>query len=185
MIIQIDNSYLYLNFLKRNFWRPMLATGGLFLSRREVFKQEDGKLMTEKDLWVGRHLHVLKHVFLILGSSDSTLRWMEDKNLPFSDIYRIISKLRFRLFEDAQSGKMADDLRAFETPEGGNGCVTKEGFTEYLRGLDMVSPDGEYYDDKLCEHEIITLQRGAGNKNPAFDYEALIREIIEPTNYYN
>jgi hypothetical protein len=39
-------------------------------------------------------------------------------------------------------------------------------------------------ESSVSEHELITIERGAGNKLSTFDYNMLIKEIIQPTDYY-
>lgn len=154
--------------------------GGVFLSRRAV-KRPDGEPMLYSDLFVGCKLQVLKHRFLLLDSNDSTLRWMEDKQLPRADVYTVLGKVRPYLFDDALSGSLTEMFRSRESgqPEE-SGRITRDALRDVFSQYGLIGDE----ESSVSEHELITIQRGAGNKANTFDYNMLVKEIVRPTDYY-
>jgi len=155
-------------------------TGGVFLSRRAV-KKPDGEPMLYSDLFIGCKLQVLKHRFLLLDSNDSTLRWMEDKKLPRADVYAVLEKIRPNVYYDAVNGALAEMFVGRESglPEE-SGRITRDSLREVFSMYGLMGDD----ESSVSEHELITIERGAGNKLSTFDYNMLIKEIIQPTDYY-
>jgi hypothetical protein len=153
--------------------------GGVFLSRRAV-KKADGELLKETDLYVGAKVQILMHRFLLLDANEGTLYWMEDKGLPRSNFYRILDKVRPALYSDARSGRLAEAFRALEKPENGPGRATKEAAMEILASYGLVSdsPHG------LAEHDVRTIVRANMNKQPTFEYERFIQQIVSPTDEF-
>ena len=155
-------------------------TGGVFLSRRAV-KTPSGEPMLYSDLYVGCKLQVLKHRFLLLDSNDSTLRWMEDKKLPRADVYAVLAKIRPYLYDDALSGQLS---RMFQSRESGapeeSGRITRDALRDVFSQYGLMGDD----EASVSEHELITIQRGAGNKLATFEYSMLVSEILQPTDHY-
>eukprot|EP00981_Chlorochromonas_danica_P009524 scaffold2721_cov181-Ochromonas_danica.AAC.2 len=154
-------------------------SGGTFLSRR-VIKKANGDTLTYEDFYVGCRLRVLMHEFLILNTSEGTLRWMEDKGLPRSSFYPILDKIRPAVLSDAQNGFLSAAFQEVETPEGGPGNATIEGLKAVLSRYDLINgrPNG------ISEHELMTIVRANGNKLPTFNYEKFIEQIIKPTDEF-
>jgi len=154
-------------------------TGGVFLSRREV-KKQSGSIVTHADLYIGCHFQVLKHVFLLLDASDSTLKWLEDpiRGLPRSSYYFILEKIRPKAFEDAKSGRLHDK---FEVIVETKGLATEADLTKIIDSYDLLFDDLDY---GIVLHEIRTIVRGAGNKEPTFNYDKFIEQIIHPTDEF-
>jgi hypothetical protein len=154
--------------------------GGVFLSRRAV-KTPAGEPLQYSDLYIGCKLQVLKHRFLLLDSNDATLRWMEDKRLPRSNVYEVLHKIRPYLYDDAQNGSLLQLLASKESgaPEE-SGRVTRDALREVVELYGLLGDE----DSSVSEHELITIMRGAGNKLNTFDYTKFVEEIVRPTDYY-
>lgn len=152
-------------------------TGGCFLSRRTVKHANGGDLINERDFFVGRIIKILKHEFLLLDTNDATLRWMEDKGFPQSSFYGILDRIRPRLHPYAVDGTLTRLFRQLETPEGGPGFATKEALHAVFDKFGLMS-------EFLCDHELRTILRANGNKNPTFNYQKLIEQIIRPTDEF-
>lgn len=153
-------------------------TGGLFLSRREI-KKEDGTMLKFSDMYIGCKLKVLKHVFLLLDSNHSTLKWLEDQYLPRSSYYTILDKIRPACLEHAKSGTLFDLFSSEETPESPG-----EATVDTLRMIfSRYQLTGDHPDD-VSEHEMRTILRGAGNKKSTFKYAKFIDELIHPTDFF-
>jgi len=150
--------------------------GGLFLSRREIEK-EGGGILTEKDLYVGCRVKILKHQFLLLDSNESTMKWMEDKNLPRSSFYKIVDKLRIYLGSAARDGSLTKSFAELECEPG---RVTKEAFVILLSRYGLSGND----DSQISEHEVRTILRANGNKQPHFNYTKVIEQILKPTDEF-
>lgn len=164
--------------------------GGLFLSRRAV-KNPDGTTMTEKDIFVGKELQVLKHRFLVLDSNDSTYKWLEDKarihvkNYPRSNFYLIIDKIRGPLLEGAGAEYWAERFRKFETPAGPDGGGPKQATVETFHKLLVEA--GFVFDntpENMSLQELITIRRGNGNKSNTFNYVKILEQIVQPTDEF-
>jgi hypothetical protein len=154
--------------------------GGVFLSRRQI-KNEYGELLTERSLYVGCDVQVLRHRFRLLEASEGTLRWMEDKGLPKSSFYVVLDKIRHVLISDASRGSLAEAFRALET-DGKNGkdLATKEALGKVLESFGLLGDRA----DQLSEHELLTIVRANGNKSNKFNYIKFIEQIISPTDEY-
>jgi hypothetical protein len=155
--------------------------GGVFLSRRPI-KHPNGDLITERDIYVGCRLKVLKHEFLLLDTNETTLHWMEDKGFPRSNFYAILDKLRPYLYETAVSGQLYQQFQVYETSESGPEQVSKESFREILVNYNLIQDENHY--EYVCEHELRTILRANGNKKPTFNYKKLIEQIIRPTDEF-
>lgn len=156
-------------------------SGGVFLSRREV-KSERGELIKYEDLFIGCKLKVLKHVFLLLDASESTLKWMEDQglSLPRSNYFAVMDKIRPTLFNDANNGKLYNLFQQMETQEDGPAQAKVETLRTIFKKYNLMSD----HPDDISEHELRTILRGAGNKKVTFDYGKMIEQIIQPTDEY-
>jgi len=152
--------------------------GGVFLSRRSI-KHESGEPLTYHHFFVGCKIRILKHRFLLLDSNDSTLKWMEDHNLPKASFYTIVDKLRLYLASDAVDGTLSKLFEAQEEVKG-SGRVDINGFRNVLNRYKLMG-DSE---DQISEHELITIIRGNGNKLPTFNYTKLVEQIIQPTDEF-
>jgi len=155
-------------------------TGGVFLSRRAI-KSPQGELVTERDIFIGCKLRILKHEFQLLDCSESTLRWMEDKNFPRSNFYFILEKIRPYLYPLAVSGQLSNDFQALESNETGgykNGNI--DGLRKILIQYHLIGG----YGLEISEHELRTIVRVNGNRLPYFNYEKLIEQIITPTDEF-
>lgn len=154
--------------------------GGVFLSRRAI-KKANGELLNERDLYVGNKVQILMHRFHLLDANEGTFKWMEDKQLPRSNYYSILDKLRPVLFEDARNGRLADAFQALEKPEDGAGRATKESAAEVfgIYGLINDSPMG------LCDQDLRTILRAFANKSSTFSYEKLIDQLLYPTDEFH
>jgi hypothetical protein len=66
-------------------------------------------------------------------SNDATLRWMEDKRLPRSNVYEVLHKIRPYLYDDAQNGSLLQLLASKESgaPEE-SGRVTRDALREVV-----------------------------------------------------
>jgi len=151
--------------------------GGVFLSRRPI-KSDDGTLLTEHGLYVGAPVTVFKHVFRLLETNDGTLKWMEEKGLPWSSPSLVFYKARSfdRLVADAASGRLADEFRARLGPSAT--LVSPEVVSDVLAAYDAVGDDGV----QLSLHEVITMVRftSASGKAAETDYRQLIQQIVDP-----
>ena len=156
-------------------------SGGVFLSRREV-KNEKGQIIKFDDLFIGCNLRILKHVFLLLDASESTLKWLEDQgpSLFRSNYFAVMDKIRYTLIKDAKSGKLYSLFQELETKEGGPGQANIGSLRSIFKKYGLMS---EHPDD-VSEHELRTILRGAGNKKLTFDYGKMIEQIIGPTDEY-
>jgi hypothetical protein len=175
--------------------------GGTFLSRRAVKKTGNlhGSVstasssaieyVTDKDLYVGCRLRILMHEFLLLDTADSTLRWMEDKGLPRSNVFAVLDKMRPQLLADARNGSLLSKFEFYERQMDnsdaaaghGPGRVTRNELREVLKEYGLINP----IDPRaVSEHELITIQRAQGNKLPTFEYEKFIQQIVQPTADY-
>jgi hypothetical protein len=159
-------------------------TGGVFLSRRAI-KNEDGSTLTEKDLFVGKELKVLKHVFLLLGSNDGTLKWLEDKarlgaNLPRSNFYSIIDKLRQKMRAGSErNGKWHHRFKELENQQ--------PGFANLDAFRTVCIEAGFEFDNSssgLSEQELHTILRGNGNLSDTFNYVKILDQITNPTDEF-
>lgn len=149
--------------------------GGVFLSRR-VVKTEGGDPISHLHLYVGAKLQVLKHKFLILGANENTMRWMEDKKHPRSSFYDILEKIKPFVLADAMSGALASKFESLDVS--GQGRCTQQALTSILKEYDLLG------DDKISEHELMSIVRANGNKKPTFDYNKMIDQLINPTDEY-
>lgn len=150
--------------------------GGVFLSRRAV-KKPTGDTLTYEDFFVGCRLRVLMHEFLILQTSEGTLRWMEDKGLPRSNFYMILDKIRPAVYSDAQAGFLTI---AFQGQEEVAGQASLEALKTVLSRYDLMGDDAQ----AVSEHECLTILRANGNRQPTFNYEKFIEQIIRPTDEF-
>lgn len=153
--------------------------GGLFLSRREIEREGGGGIITEKDLYVGCRLRILKHQFLLLDSNESTLKWMEDKGLPRSNFYKIVDKLRNHP-AIASAAKDSSLYKQFAEVEVEPRRVDRDGFAAVLSRFDLLGNEAW----QISEHEIRTIIRANGNKLPHFDYYKVIEQIVKPTDEF-
>lgn len=153
--------------------------GGVFLSRREV-KMPNGEFMRPIDMYVGCHLALLKHKFLLLDANDATYRWLEDQFYPRSSFYAILDKTRPILLEDIQNGAFAAKFAAYESGPQDSGMFTKETFRSVLESYGLYGNG----DGQVTEHEIITIMRGGGNKEPLFSANKLIDQYLRPTDEF-
>lgn len=151
--------------------------GGCFLSRRSVKHVVTGENINERDFFVGRIIKILKHEFLLLDTNDTTLRWMEDKGFSQSNFYGIVDQVRPILRPPAMNGTLTQLFKQLETPEAGAGFATKE---TLFKVFDKFGLMGEL----LSDHELRTILRANGNKNPTFNYAKLIEQIIRPTDEF-
>jgi hypothetical protein len=152
--------------------------GGIFLSRREV-KTEAGNSMKFDDMYIGCKLKVLKHVFLLLDASGSTLKWMEDQNIPRSSYYTILDKVRPAVRNHAESGTLKALFESEERPEA-PGQATQDTLRMVLARYNLISDDP----GDISEHEMRTIVRGAGNLQATFVYSKFIEQIIHPTDEF-
>ena len=155
-------------------------TGGVFLSRRAI-KAEDGEPLTEKHLYVGCKLRVLKHLFRLLETNESTMRWLEDRQgyLPRASFYKVLDKIRGKTYSDAINGNL---LSIFQSYEESPGFVTVDGLKKALSTYELISDDQGPND--VSDHELLTIMRGNGNRTSVFNYVKLIEQIIQPTDEF-
>lgn len=151
--------------------------GGVFLSRRTI-KNDADEIMQPIELYVGCNLKVLKHRFLLLDANDATFRWKEDQFHPRANFYAILDKLRPVLMSNLD--KFADILASFEKAPEESGLFTRDGLRESLKQYNLFGDEP----DKLCEHELITIMRGGGNKTPYFKTQDIVDELIKPTDRF-
>jgi len=156
--------------------------GGLFLSRREIKMPagDTGDMMRPIDMFIGCHLSLLKHKFLLLDANDSTFRWLEDQFYPRSSFYAILDKTRPLVLEDIQNGKFAALFAAYEKAPEESGLMTKETLRTVLDSYGLYGNK----EGQVAEHEIITIMRGGGNKEPHFSYNKLIEQYLRPTDEF-
>lgn len=155
-------------------------TGGVFLSRREI-KNENGDLLRYPELYIGCKLRILKHQFLLLDANEATLKWMEDNKLPRSNYYAILDKIRPLALTDAKSGVLLNLFKERESPKHGSGQATVDTLRTILTTVYRVIGDE---DGDVCEHELRTILRGAGNKKESFNYVKFVEQIVEPTDEF-
>lgn len=153
--------------------------GGVFLSRRPI-KMEGGGHLTEHALYVGAPVTVFKHVFRLLETNDGTLKWMEEKGLPWANPTLVFFKVRAfdAIASDAASGKLLEDFRSRLGSSGASSMVTAEVVTDVLSAYDACG-DG---DRLLSLHEVITIVRytSATGKASECDFRTLVQQIIDP-----
>ena len=154
-------------------------SGGLFLSRREI-KKADGKIMKFSDLYIGCNLRVLSHNFRLLDANASTLKWMEDQNVPRSSYYAVIDKIRPHVQEDAKNEVLHKAFENEETPEAPRQATLKT-LRKVLSKYKGLMGDEDW---DLSEHELRTILRGAGNARLTFNYRKLIEQLVEPTDEF-
>lgn len=157
-------------------------TGGVFLSRRAVKKQHGSETISDKDLYLGCRLKVLMHEFLLLETDEGTLRWMEDKGVPKSNVYMILDRLRPVLYNDAISGRLSDNFRSVEVAPG---IISQDGFRQVMYSTYGLFNE-QYPEQGLTEHEIKTIVRAASKHQggSTFDHEQFVRQIVSPTDEY-
>jgi hypothetical protein len=153
--------------------------GGLFLSRRKA----TGELIEPFDetfLYVGAQIKVLKHRFLILGTNDSTLKYMEGNDHQFtrSSFYSVIQKLQGypAIAEAIDNGS----LEATFNGVGSDGQVTMEGIQTVFQSYGIVDNLNK---DLISEHECLTMVRKAGS-NGSVAIDTIISEIKSPSNHF-
>ena len=156
--------------------------GGLFLSRRTV-KTPAGDQMEPIDLYIGAHLQVLKHRFLLLDANDTTLRWMEDKFYPRSSFYTILDKIRPSVLPDCQDDTLRNKFAAYETSPEEAGLTTKDTLREILKSYGLFDVD-DTKPELVSEHELVTIMRGGGNKTPYFIVEKFYEQLLNPTDEF-
>jgi hypothetical protein len=153
--------------------------GGVFLSRRPI-KTESGGHLSEHMLYVGAPVTVFKHVFRLLETDDGTLKWMEEKGLPWANPTLVFFKVRAfdAIVDDAASGKLLEDFRARLGSSGRGAMVTAELVSDVLGAYDACG-DG---DRQLSLHEVITMVRytSANGKASECDHRTLVQQIIDP-----
>lgn len=156
--------------------------GGVFLSRRAI-KKQSGETLNERDLFIGAKVQILKHSFILLESSEGTLRWMEDKGFPHSNFYQILDQIRPVLYNDAYNGKLSSEFQRYETPELGQGLATKEILRNILTNYGCIF-DSNTGEELLYEHDLLTITRINRGVGQTFDYEVFIREILSPSGEF-
>jgi hypothetical protein len=156
--------------------------GGVFLSRRAV-KTPAGDTMMPIDMFIGCHLQVLKHRFLLLDANDATLRWMEDQMYPRSMFYIILDKVRPFMMDDLESGELERKFAACENGPEEAGLATKDSFRAVLSSYDIFDRDGTM-PNLVTEHELTTLMRAGGNKTPYFSVKKLMEQLVAPTDEF-
>lgn len=160
--------------------------GGVFLSRRQV-KGLDGNNLCEKNLWVGCKLRILNHIFYLHAANESTLHWMESKKLPKASYYAVVDKIRPYLIDAANSGKLAEEFQYFQkrddqtkNTKSETGQASKDTLKVILDGVGLIGDEN----NKICEHELLTILRANGNTKPTFNYQKLIEQIVSPTDEF-
>jgi len=151
--------------------------GGLFLSRRTI-KTTAGIQMEPIDMYIGCQLQILKHRFLLLDANDATFRWMEDQFFSRASFYSILDKIRSVVIDDLD--KFAATLATYEKGPEQTGLFTRDGLRETMKQYGLF---GDHI-DLICEHELITIMRGGGNKEPTFKTLDVIEQLINPTDRF-
>lgn len=157
-------------------------TGGVFLSRRSV-KTPTGDTLMPIDMFIGCHLQVLKHRFLLLDANDATLRWMEDKMYPRSMFYTILDKVRPFCLEDQEAGQLESKFASYESGPEEVGLITKDGFRALFQSHNIFDSDGKS-PSLITEHELTTLLRAGGNKTPYFSQKKWMEQLVAPTDEF-
>lgn len=155
-------------------------TGGLFLSRRKA-TGEGMDHFDETFLWVGAKIKLLRHRFLILGSNDSTLKYMESMSHTFrrSNFYMVLDKLRAGVSGGLASGEFAAKIQGEANDEG---ILNFDSLKRLIEGAGIFSNDDE---NLISEHEILTLIRKAGDRRAVtVPAEVLLAELNEPTGRF-
>lgn len=151
---------------------------GVFLSRRKL-KGADNENITEKNLYVGATVVLQSHVFRLLQSNESTLRWMEihRNSLPKSNIFMILDKLRrnSKLFEDARNGVLKNEFANSSTNN--SKLADRDLLTKVLEKYNLTGA----HPSQLTGHELITIVRHFGNRGDTFEFEKLEQELLEPS----
>jgi EF-hand domain-containing protein 1 len=153
--------------------------GGLFLSRREV-TMPDGHKMGPRDMFIGCHLSLLKHKFLLLDANDATLRWQEDQFYPFASFYDVLDKTRTAVIDDIHSGAFNEQIQSYEKSPEESGMFTKETLKAVFDSYGLFGNESH----QVPEHGLITIMRGGGNKEPYFSTAKLIEQYLRPTDEF-
>eukprot|EP01042_Synura_sphagnicola_P001559 gene1559-1806_t len=153
--------------------------GGVFLSRSKL-RGPDQEYVTERSLYLGGTVILQKHKFHILQSNESTLKWMEARSdsLPKSNVSAVLDKLRCNesFWSDAQSGSLLAGLSRLD--RAGSGRISGDALRSLVQDYGLYGD----VDDKLTEHEVVTLIRGMGGKETGeVLYEKFVSELLEPS----
>lgn len=150
--------------------------GGVFLSRRQI-KNQEGELMCERHLSVGRVLTVFKHQFLLLETDEVTMRWMEDKMLPQASFFFVLDKLRSNdtFILHAFNGKLEE---RFSNQGGVDGKASKKCLISVLDSYGLLG----YGVATISEHNILVIMRNVGDKKDLLNYLLFIEHITSPSS---
>lgn len=150
--------------------------GGVFLARGR-FKGMNGDYITAKDMYIGSTLGLQRHVFKLLESNESTMRWMElhADIIPVANTRWIMDKLRYNpaLWEDSKNGNLLQTFLDLDSSLTGD--ADKNTLTGVLNHYGINEED-------ICEHEVITLVRSFGNRDEKFDFRKFVSELDEPSD---
>lgn len=151
-------------------------SGGQFLSRAKVRSRNpdgsSGKFYTAPDFFIGAEVDLHGHKFVICGSDERTISYMEQNPLqfPHSDVETIVKKLRSMLASDDSRGGLTDALQDAASNERSDGKIFFWDFAAALnsRGL------------PLSPHEMLTLSRYFDSESDGYvawrDFVALVSE---------
>lgn len=158
--------------------------GGVFLSRREIKTPSGGKLLP-KDFAIGTSLQILKHTFLVENATEGTIRWMEEKKYPQSDVYTILKKIAPFIEYSVANGELQLE---FETCSAEAGFISAESLKTILSKYCPMSywsqgdQNGSGSESKSIEivlngHEILTIMRAFSASDGSFDSEKFISTV--------
>lgn len=89
------------------------AVGGKFLARMQL-KDEDGRVVSKSDLFIGAKLALAGHSFVVIDTDDATLKMMEadPDAFPYSDYGRVSEQMAKMLADDSSALPARGDVTA-------------------------------------------------------------------------
>lgn len=155
--------------------------GGVFLSRREIKTQSGAKLLP-KDFAIGTSVQVLKHTFLVENATEGTIRWMEEKKYPQSDVYSIFKKILPFIDYSVANGELQQEFESYSAQAG---FVSKDNLKSVLSkycpmsywSQDQNGSESKSIEVVLNEHEILTIMRAFSADDGSFDFEKFLNTI--------
>lgn len=140
--------------------------GGKFLQRQQC-KRPSGEFYTADDFFVGARLIINGFPFLLLGSNEHSLNYMETNCKEFcrSDLNRIVRKLRAML-----SSKQTGLAEAFRDADATNtGGLRMETFLDIMGRLNL----------DISEQEILSVLRYFDKQNESYvSYEEFVARVM-------
>jgi len=152
--------------------------GGKFLERGRVKKPDGVNYYSAKDLYIGNHVELCKHSFILIDADEYAVNYMEahSEEFPQANINLILPKLLRILENDLREIK-----RMFEGADARKtGRITYNAFKSVVKNVGR---------DELSEHEILTTARYFGerksNEDNSLTLAATVQEQLRKVNYEN